>query len=744
MNPTKGVHDIADSRAVNDGNRAKKGQGSAVNNEVTFAELLQVLIRRRAYLFLCIALGVITAAVISILQPVRYEASGQLTVSFEQTPSSGLAAVAEAAGVADPTKLQTQVSILQTDSMAWEVIKRLRLDQQPSALPRRFGFGAPECESGAGQPIDAVSRVCQRKLLTEFHERLHVQALPRTEIIELRYRSGSPELAAQVVNTMASVYVEQGLEADYKSSSRGGEWLSGQLVTLRKEAQDAEARLIDFQKKSGLLATEGPQSLQMTELNGLNQQLVTARAQRIAQEARYRTALTGDPEAMVGVTQGSTLQVLHAEEVSLANQYAQLQIKFGDSYPRVIQLKEQLDKAKADTRAELDHTREKIRLELEAAKTNESLLQTMFTSQKQQIFDSSEAGVQLAMLRRDVESSNELYDQVLWRSRLGEVTAGINRRDVALIDPPMIPVQRAEPHRVMNLVAGFFIGAFCGLVLCAILEGQDGRVGTIRLLDRLCPMNGVNIIPDLSARERTAQGKLSLSENSLNRVAALDFPASDTANAYRAVRSALLHSQAAGVVPKVILVTSPRAGEGKTALSTNLAVVIAQTKRRVALIDADLHGSGLSSSLHATNNAGLAALLMRKGAEPTFIEQPGQPGLMILRAGVSDRQPSDLLESDRMRELLEGWRTQFDFIIVEAPHVLDLSDAMILATMTDTVVINLRAGHGRRADLSRVLEIFSFVKARVSGAVACTSRASSYGAFRQKQARREREGEASR
>jgi capsular exopolysaccharide synthesis family protein len=389
----------------------------------------------------------------------------------------------------------------------------------------------------------------------------------------------------------------------------------------------------------------------------------------------------------------------------------------------VIQLKEQLDKAKAETKAELEHTREKIRLELEAAKTSESLLQSMFNSQKQDIFDSSQAVVKLSMLRRDVDSSNDLYDQVLWRSRLGDVTAGLNRKDIALIDPPMVPVLRAEPHRAMNVIAGLFIGVFCGLVLCAILEGQDGKIGTVRLLERVCPLNGVNIIPNLSGRERSAQGKLSLLENSLNRVASIDFPASDTANAYRAIRSALLHSEGTGGVPKVILVTSPRAGEGKTALSTNLAVVIAQTKRRVALIDADLHGTGLTSMLHATRNPGLAGALMHRGSEPSFIEQPGQPGLMMLPAGIPDRQPADLLESDRMRELLNRWRADFDHIIIEAPHVLDLSDAMILATMTDTVVLNLRVGHGRGADLTRVLEIFSFVNARVSGAVACTSRA---------------------
>ncbi len=742
MNRVTGFQDRDGSQGGFDQARTGKTSGPAATDEVTLSELRQILIRRRTPLFLCVAVGVLIALVISVLQPTRFEATGQMTVSFEQGPTSGLAAVAEAAGVADPTKLQTQVSILQTDSIAWDVIKRLRLDQQAAALPFRFGFGVKQCQTPAGLSIDAVDRVCQRKLLNEFRERLHVQALPRTEIIEIRYRSGSPELAAQVINTLAAIYVERGLESDYKSSSRSGDWLTGQLVNLRKEAQDAEARMIEFQRTSGLLATDGPQSMQLTALNGLNQQLVTARAQRIAQEARYHTALLGDPEAMVGVAQGSTLQVLHAEEVSLSNQYAQLQIKFGDSYPRVIQLKEQLDKAKADTRAELEHTREKIRLELEAAKTSESLLQSMFTTQKQQIFDSSEAVVKLAMLRRDVDSSNELYDQVLWKSRLGEVTAGINRRDVALIDPPMVPVQRAEPHRAMNIIAGLFIGLFCGLALCAVLEGQDGRIGTIRLLDRVCPLKGVNIIPNLSGRERSAQGKLSLIENSLNRVAALDFPASETANAYRAVRSALLHSEATGAVPKVILITSPRGGEGKTALSTNLAVVIAQTKRRVALIDADLHGFGFTSVLHATRNPGLAGLLMHRGSEPTFIEQPGLPALMILPAGVPDRQPADLLESDRMREFLNRWRADFDHIIVEAPHVLDLSDAMILATMTDTVVLNLRVGHGRRADLNRVLEIFSFVKARVSGAVACTHRVGSTGVYKQKQVWREREGEA--
>ncbi len=212
------------------------GSATAIRSkdEITISELWQILARRRVPFFICVALGILGALIVSVSLPTRYEAVGRLTVDIESSQGAGVEALAEAAGVADATMLQTQVSILQTDSLAWEVIKTLRLDQRQETVPQPFVIGSPVCKSTTNQSIDEISTECRQMLLDEFRKRLHVQAVPRTEIIEIRFRCRSRELATQVVNTMAALYVERNFQSKYQSAMKSSGWLAGQLDAVKK------------------------------------------------------------------------------------------------------------------------------------------------------------------------------------------------------------------------------------------------------------------------------------------------------------------------------------------------------------------------------------------------------------------------------------------------------------------------------------------------------------------------------
>ena len=321
--------------------------------EITLSELAEILSRRRLPLIVMVSLGILIALAATVMMPVRYEASSRLTVDFGPAESSGVEALAQAAGVADPTTLQTQVGILQTDSMAWEVIRRLRLDQKPDALPHKFGIGPATCESPAGSSVDQIDAECRSILRDEFRKRLHVQAVPRTEIIEISYRSRSPYLAAEVVNTLASLYIDRNFQSKYQSAIKNNNWLSGQLQNVRSDAENSYQKLLEFQKQAGTVGPENGTNLQLAQLTGLSQQLIAAEGERIVQEARFKTAQTGDPEAMINITQGTMLQYLHAEQVALRNQYAELDAQFGDAYPKVIQIKAQLEKEQEAEQQEL-------------------------------------------------------------------------------------------------------------------------------------------------------------------------------------------------------------------------------------------------------------------------------------------------------------------------------------------------------------------------------------------------------
>jgi capsular exopolysaccharide synthesis family protein len=312
----------------------------------------------------------------------------------------------------------------------------------------------------------------------------------------------------------------------------------------------------------------------------------------------------------------------------------------------------------------------------------------------------------MAVLKRDVDASNELYEQVVKRLRTGDVMAGISGSDVTVIDPAAVPTRRAEPHRFLNLVGGITIGALCGVALCGLLETTDRKISTTNAVAELCPLPGVGMIPKFSNDNSTK----------LLPIAALDLPDSQAAEAYRSLRTALLH-QGPGEPAKVILVTGPSADEGKTVSSINLAIVFAQMNRRVLLVDTDFRKKTLSRYFSAAAGGGLSAALTGGSPSSYFLSPAGMPNLTVLPAGEESAIPPDVIDSSRMRELVAKWREEYDQVILDATHVLGLSDAVVLSTMADTTVLIVRAGYGRRQDVLRVLEVLDGVGAKVSGAV---------------------------
>src|SRR5215467_12054753 len=270
--------------------------------EVTLRELRQTLLKRKGTFLRCLGAATLVAIVVSLLLPSRYEGVARLSVDFDSAGGSELDALAKVSGVDAETKLQTQVNILQTDALAWDVIEKLRLDQRPETAPRRFIIGPAECMSGPAQSAESVNPECRKALLDEFHDRLHVQSVPKTEIIEIRFRCKSRDLAARVVNTLADTYVERSFQTKYQGAMRVSSWLSEQLDDVKKNAALAEGKFIDYQKQTGIIGTDENHNVLIDSLNAINQQLVVAEANRIVHEANYRVAMSGDPESLVQIT----------------------------------------------------------------------------------------------------------------------------------------------------------------------------------------------------------------------------------------------------------------------------------------------------------------------------------------------------------------------------------------------------------------------------------------------------------
>lgn len=690
-------------------------------SEITVHEVWRILCRRRLDFFLCLAAAILAAVVLSLILPTRYEAVAQMTVDHESSDSFRLETIAQMTGTFDAeTKLQTQVNVLRTDSLAWDVIKRLRLDQRPETAHRKFVIGPPVCMSGPDQRIESITPECRRSLLDEFHERLHVQSVPKTEIIEVRYRCRSRELAAEVVNTLAETYIEWNFQKNYQATMRASGWLSGQLEEVKKNAELAAENYIAYQKQSGIIFIDQSHNVLMERLNAVSQQLVVAEAERIVQEARYRVAASSDPEALVAIMPGSTstLQMLHAEEAALKSQFAQLDAKFGEAYPKVVQVKGQLEEAQEATQAEINHLREKIKTEYDAAAKSEALLRDAFEQQKQEAYDKSTAATRVELLRRNLDASSELYEELVKKLKEAGILAGLKATNVAVIDPASIPVKPAEPRLAMNLALGMLGGSLGGVLLSFLHDNVDTKIATPRDLSETCSMPALCVVPCLTNGYGNGLARVVPSSviKGEHEVVTLEQPESQMADAYRSLRTSLLLSTP-GTPLQVLLITSALPREGKTTTSVNTAVVFAQKNRRVLLVDADLRRGGLYQCFKLPRTGGLSAALVGGDPAKFYVSHPDLPSLTILPAGDRPPKPPDLLDSDRMRELISLWRQEFAQVIIDAPPLIGLSDSVILATMADSVVLVVRAGQSRRQEICMAREALASVDAHVSGAI---------------------------
>jgi len=425
--------------------------------------------------------------------------------------------------------------------------------------------------------------------------------------------------------------------------------------------------------------------------------------------------MSGDPESLVQITPGSLLQVLHTELAGLKNQYAQLNAKYGDAYPKVIEVKAQLDKASEAMQLELSRTKDKIKNEYDAAQKSESLLRDEFEKQKSEAYTQNQAAIQTALLKRDVDASRDLYEQLVKKLKEAGIVAGLKATNAVVIDPAGIPVSPVEPRPALNLAMGMMVGSLFGLALCFLRENLDTTIATPNDVADIGSLPALGIVPRLSDGKGSGRVLPSLGRKQ-QRVVALERPESMIADAYRSLRTAVLLANAEAP-PKVLLITSPLPREGKSTTSVNSAVVFAQKSQRVLLVDGDMRRGDVHRLLNLPNNGGLSAALANEEPQQFYLHHPDLPNLTVLPAGNRPQKVPDLLDSARMRDLVSSWRQDFDQVIIDAPPVIGLSDAVILATMSDLIVLVLRAQQSRRQDLLRAQEILASVHANVAGAI---------------------------
>ncbi len=695
--------------------------------ESTAGEYLRLLLKRKWMMIGCFATIFSVVAIASLKTTPVYEASGTIAVNKPDTTLNFQNSTTLSLDYFDPTELDTEVKILQSDLLAMQVIRELNLDRRPEIANQ-----APPSPSAPGDlapdPLQTDPALAS-SMIGGFKGNLRVNLSPNTRIIEVHYRSADPQMAANVVNTLMQTYVENNFKARFESTMQASDWLSKQLVDLQMKVETSQEKLVRYQKEHEILGADEKQNITMEKLDELNKELTAAESERMDKEATYRLVESGDPEAIAnsvaaaedsgaGQTGTPLLGTLRTKEADLKIQAAELNTQFGPSYPKLSILNNQLKEVDSQIQGEMKKIVSKVRGQYSAALQRESMLREALDKQKQEANKLNESAIEYTLLKRDVDTNRELYEGLLQKLKEAGVAAGLKSNNFRIVDGARPPTAPIEPNIPRNLLFAAVLGLVSGVGLAFLLEGLDNTVRTTEQAQLISGVASLGMIPlgSKSSREGPNPKRLVIasSKEAVELVTQVR-PQSQMAESYRALRTSLLLSNI-GAPPKVIMVTSALPQEGKTTTSINTAVVLAQKGVRVLLIDADLRRPSIHKTLGMGPHSGLSNVLTGSTTvEQAITSSPILPNLFVLPSGTPPPNPAELLASANMRDLLNQLREQYDHVVIDTPPSLSVTDAVVLSPRADAVVLVIRSAQTTKQALRRSRDVLMQVNAKVVG-----------------------------
>jgi len=411
------------------------------------------------------------------------------------------------------------------------------------------------------------------------------------------------------------------------------------------------------------------------------------------------------------------MERMREQQADLKIQIAQLSTQFGNAYPKVVQLNTQLKEVDAQLQTETIKVVSRVRSGYLASLQHETMLRQALDNQKQEANKLNESAIEYSLLKRDVESYRTLYEGLMEKLKEAGVTAGLRSNNIRSVDKARVPTYPSEPNVPRNLAFALALGLSTGIGLAFLLEGIDNTVRTPEQAQAISALPSLGMIPlgSKSGLEAAAKRLTVASSREAVELVTQSRPQSQMAESYRALRTSLLLTSLGGP-PKVILITSALPQEGKTTTSINTAIVLAQKGTRVLLIDADLRRPSIHKTLGMGPKTGLSNVLTGNATlQQAVVRSNILPTLFVLTAGTPPPNPAELLASSNMKDILAELREQFDHIVVDTPPTLSVTDAVVMSTRADAVVLVIRSGQTTKQALRRSRDLLMQVNARVSG-----------------------------
>jgi succinoglycan biosynthesis transport protein ExoP len=601
---------------------------------------------------------------------------------------------------------QTQYELLKSRSLAERVVKDLSLENNdtfmnaaaPSAWSQLrnmiFGGGsaAPTLDVSARQAI-ATGRVL---------DNLSVQPVRSSSIVKLSFDSPSPETAQRVVNAVAQTFITVNLERRYESSAYARKFLEERLEQLKVKLAESEKELVAYAEREKIVGTGETQTLSATNLGSANTALSKATAERLKKEQVWQQVQSATGLAMPQIMQSEAIETMRAKQVELSAEYQDKLSFFKPAFPEMRQIRAQIDELDRQIAAEVELIKQSAKAEYDAAVAEERSLAKLVEDLKAEVTDFRNRNIQYTILQREVDTNRSLYEGLLQRYKEIGVAGGVGVNNVSIVDASEIPDRPFTPRLGRNLAIALMLGLMMGGAAAFAREHLDDTIKSPEDVEENLGVPLLGIIPMVGALESSK--------------ALFDDPRSPAAEAYRSLRTALQFSTSGGV-PKILLITSSRASEGKSTTAVTLSRNFAQLGLRVLLIDGDLRKPSQHRHLGLDQSVGLSNFLAGNGMPPEALQRTDMPGLTAMTSGPLPPNPAELLAGAKMVSLLTIAAQKYDLVVIDAPPVAGLADAPLLSSLASGTLLVIDAKGTRRGVAKAALKRLSFARAQIIGAV---------------------------
>ena len=687
------------------------------DDSLTLTDIGRIILKHKWTLLVVITLACAVAAIRTFLSTPIYRSTVILqieratprVVRFDKDPEQ------EGMGGDDAVSMRTQQELLKSRSLAERVIDELRLDQSTpngqAALASTKQLGAEgnaAAEDNRGDYLDrliagyrkmthpnvrSADVLGREAVVGRFLGSITVEPVRSSRLVKLHVDNTDPQLAARIANSTVQSFIAMGMERRLEASSYAKSFLEDQIKQMKAKLEESERRLNAYAQSNQILTLDDKTSTISQTYTDFATALAKAEQERIKAEA-IAAEVKRNPEASVAVVENKTIQAYKERRAKLQIEYQENLRIYKPDFPKMQQIQAQIGETDAQIKLEVQNVLGSLQAQRDSAIKQEEMLRERLGQTRKQVLTTQDHSIDMNLLKREVDTNRQLYDSLLQRFKELGVSGSVVSNNISVVDaaePSLFPY---KPNLLANLLVGMVAGILLGAAIVVALEVMDDSIKYPDEVERVLGLPLMGIIPKLT-RKRMGSKPVAMEVH--------DDPRSTLAEAYRSVRTALQFSTAEGA-PKRLVVTSTTRNEGKSTTSLALAINFAQMGQRVLLIDADMRNPTVHKLLGIPNDFGLSNLLSSDNRGDKMITPTVVPNLAVLTAGPIPPNPVDLLTGPKLLLLLNITSALgIDYVIVDAPPMLGLADAVVLGNQLQNVLYVVQASTTRKAQIKNAL-----------------------------------------